>query len=416
MPRSPLSSNIWKFYVFSVLQDLTYGMVVPILVLFYVDRGISLETFMVLMAIMNFTIFAMEIPGGILADRFSRKWSIFSGRLALALSWALMLLTTDPILLGITFALYGLGESLISGADSALLYDSLKADGHEEDFQDTFGNTVSIRLSTMVIGTVLCGFLVGRTGLTTPLWAGLVLTIVGLVPTFLLVEPPFRKPTEYQSRTFVSEARDYWRHSVDSFRLILRDPVLLLIIFVNVTIVRLFLFSDRPFAQPYLKTFGYDAATIGYLYTIFMVVTAVFAKFSKRIVGWVGGTERGGLVAVALISLVSLVAMVQAPTGVVLVVALVGLNTAKGLAEPFIQTAMNNRLTSDKRASCLSMAKMGMNFMGVFLGPLFGWLADTYSLATSLAAYQWIFGPMLVIGLLWIALGFRKPPIAPSAT
>ena len=411
MPPSRLSTNIWKFYVFSVLQGITWGLVIPILVLFYVDRGISLETFMILMAVMNFTIFAMEIPGGIIADRFSRKWSIFSGRLALTVSWALMLMTTDPVLLGLSFALFGLGESLISGADSALLYDSLKEDGQEERFQDTFANTVSIRLATMVVGTVLCGFVVGRMGIATPLWAGLALTVVGLVPTFLLVEPPILRAWEPRSRTFAGEARTYWHHTVDSFRLILRDPVLMLIIFVNVTIVRLFLFSDRPFAQPYLRTFDYDASTIGYLYTIFMVVTAVFAKFSKRIGGWVGGTERGGLVTVALMSLFSLVAMVQAPTGVVLVVALVGLNTAKGFAEPFIQTAMNNRLTSDKRASCLSMAKMGMNFMGVFLGPMFGWLADAYSLATSLNVYKWIFGPMLVIGILWAFFGLRRSAV-----
>ena len=131
-----------------------------------------------------------------------------------------------------------------------------------------------------------------------------------------------------------------------------------------------------------------------------MGVTAVFAKFSRRIVGWVGGTERSGLTTVLLLSLLSLVALVQAPAGLVVVGALVGLNTAKGLAEPFIQTAMNRRITSEKRASCLSMAKMGMNFMGIILGPMLGWLADTHSLVLSLNVFQWIFGPMLVVGLL----------------
>ncbi|HCR16326.1 MAG TPA: hypothetical protein DIU35_02495 [Candidatus Latescibacteria bacterium] len=65
-------------------------------------------------------------------------------------------------------------------------------------------------------------------------------------------------------------------------------------------------------------------------------------------------------------------AMVQTPTGVILVLALVGLNLVKGLAVPLIQTGLNHRLTSDKRASCLSMSKMAVNFLGIFLGPLFG--------------------------------------------
>jgi MFS family permease len=406
-------SNIWKYYALNFFRGIGGGLVVPILVLFYLDRGISLETFMILMAILNLSVFALEIPGGIIADRYSRKWSIVVGRIFFTISFGLMLITTNIPLLGIAFFLFGLGESLISGADSALLYDSLKAEDREDEFQETFGTGISIMLVTMVLGTIICGYLVSIGSLVTPMWVGFVLGMIGIVPPMLFLEPPFKQENveaETQSRTLKSEFASHLKHTRASLRLVFADRTFLVFSFVNIAILRMHLFSDRPFLQPYLLSFDYSPETIGYLYGIFCGVSAISSKYSGKIVGAIGADERNGLIAVCLIGIVSLVGMVQAPTGVVVVVALVGINLVKGLAIPFIQTGLNRRLTSDKRASCLSMSKMGVNFLGIFLGPLFGWIADTHSLAASLSAFQWIFGPMLVAGLIMTAIGLRPAP------
>jgi MFS family permease len=297
-----------------------------------------------------------------------------------------MLMTTNTPLLGLAFFLVGLGESLVSGADSALLYDSLRAVGREDDFQEAFGTGLSIMLVSMVLGTIACGYLVDLAGLATPMWTALLLGLAGMVPPLLFVEPPFKdeKTSEVAAaRSLLGELQGYLRHTRDSLRQIMSDRTFLILAFVNIVIVRMCLFADRPFAQPYLMTFGYDAAAIGYLYAIFLGVSAFFSKYSGKIVSRIGGGERNGLITVCVLGAVSLVAMVQAPTGVVLAVALVGLYLVRGLTVPFVQAALNRRLTSEKRASCLSMAKMGMNFMGIFGGPVFGWLADEHSLRTG---------------------------------
>ena len=48
--NKPLTGNIWKFYVYKGFWGLSMGLLVPVVVLFYLDRGISLAGFMVLMA------------------------------------------------------------------------------------------------------------------------------------------------------------------------------------------------------------------------------------------------------------------------------------------------------------------------------------------------------------------------------
>ena len=81
---------------------------------------------------------------------------------------------------------------------------------------------------------------------------------------------------------------------------------------------------------------------------------------------------------------------------------MLGLYLMQGLFGPLMQNSLNRRLTSEKRASCLSIAKMGQNFLGFFLGPLFGYLADVSSLKSSLLVFQWTFAPLLLVSVLWL--------------
>ena len=115
---------------------------------------------------------------------------------------------------------------------------------------------------------------------------------------------------------------------------------------------------------------------------------------------------------IVVLGVISLIVIVNAWTGPVAVVGFVGLNLMKGLFEPLIQDSLYRRISSEKRASCLSAAHMGINFLGFFLGPLFGFLADVYSLETSLTVVLWTFGPMLLVGMIWgwRVLGRRREP------
>ena len=74
----------------------------------------------------------MEVPGGVIADKFSPKWSVCAGSCFKLLSLCLMVTSVPYPVLVLAFICWGLGESLVSGADSALLYDSLQADGQAD--------------------------------------------------------------------------------------------------------------------------------------------------------------------------------------------------------------------------------------------------------------------------------------------
>ena len=111
---------------------------------------------------------------------------------------------------------------------------------------------------------------------------------------------------------------------------------------------------------------------ISYFHTIFYGISALFAKYSHTITKRVGGNEQYSLPLICLLAIVSLSSMVNAWAGVVGVVAISGIYLMKGIFTPLMEDSLNRRLTSEKRASCLSIVSMGHNVLGIFLGEAAG--------------------------------------------
>lgn len=89
------------------------------------------------------TVLVMEIPTGVVADRWGRKISVISGGLVSALGWALIPLAvsatgTDQLLFAsLSFFLSGLGQTLVSGAQQAWVVDNL-ASADRRDLVDRY--------------------------------------------------------------------------------------------------------------------------------------------------------------------------------------------------------------------------------------------------------------------------------------
>jgi MFS family permease len=415
-----LPANVWKFYLYKLLWGLGMGLAIPVLVLYYLDRGVSLLGFMILMTILNLSTFIFEVPTGVVADKFSRKWSVCSGSALMVVSVVMMLTTTNYGLLALGFLCWGIGQSLVSGADSALLFDSLQAAGKEGRFQTIIGNAISLGLAMTVFGTIAGGLLIKWGGLSTPMWTWLSLGVAVAIIAATFEEPPMLKAARDQNRgvTMRAQIADYVAHLRTSFGFVSRNRALLALILMSMVLMRLWATTERPFAQPHLTTFGYNPEQISYLHTLFYLIAAILAKNSKRITAWFGDKEGGAMLAIGFVGSVAVLLMVNAGSGVVAVIGLSCIYVVHGLSQPLIQNSLNQRVTSEQRASCLSIANMGNSLLGVFLGPLFGYLADAWSLQTSLLIYQWTFIPLLLAGvfLCWKILGpVTKSTLVPAS-
>jgi MFS family permease len=210
--RRAFESNVWKSCAYTFLMDLSLS--APIWVLYLRDaRGFSLTQITLLEVPLFLLIVFAEIPTGAVADRFGRRVSLMlaSGILALAM-FIYGVATSYPVIL-ISNLAWGLAFTFRSGADVALLYDSLKEAGREGDFQRINGRFCALRSAAMLAGLLLGAPIAAATGFTVAITLGAVLHACALLVALRMHEPmpASERAREPYVRTLVSGVRDAWR-------------------------------------------------------------------------------------------------------------------------------------------------------------------------------------------------------------
>ena len=412
--RSTLA-NIRLFYVYRGLFGLALGIAGPILTLFFLEKGLSLAQFMILMGVLNVSITVFEIPTGIVADRIGRRFSVVMGLVLEAVGFTGLLLLTQFGQLSIAFVCWGLGESFVSGADSALFYDSIKNTGQEAAAERLMGTSVSILTTCGVAGSLICSPVVKVLGLSAPLAIAVAIFPFMIIVGLLFVEPSRAKASsdpERASGPGDSILRGYMQHIGGSFKLIGRDRQVLTIMITFVALGRLIFLVNRPYAQPYLLSFGHAAALFGLLFAGYRVASAGASKFSHHVLRALGGSERGmqTLVILLAIAQLSFFALTRSPQ--IALFALGGAFLVDGLATPALRASLNRRLPSERRAACLSIASAANHLLGLLLGPIYGYLCDSFSLQTGLRVFMLSFGPVLLVCLVLIRIYLPGRPTA----
>jgi len=122
--------NIWRLYTAQAL--LSFILWVPIWVVFLQGRGVTLTQIGLLEGVAWLLTAFLEVPTGAVADRWGRKASVAMGCLLYGFAMFLILAKalSPAFLLG--YALWNSSMAFVSGADVALLYETLKADGRED--------------------------------------------------------------------------------------------------------------------------------------------------------------------------------------------------------------------------------------------------------------------------------------------
>ena len=97
----------------------------------------SLEQFGILNAVWALTIVLSEVPSGALADTIGRRKLLITAGLCMAVEMGVLLIATPGggalvfYLFLVNRIISGIAEAAASGADEALVYDSLKSAGRE---------------------------------------------------------------------------------------------------------------------------------------------------------------------------------------------------------------------------------------------------------------------------------------------
>ncbi len=403
-----LERNVWKFYLLKCAWGVRWGTLLPIVLLYFQERGISLTGFMVLMATLNLSSVAAELPTGLFADRFSRKWSVFLGALLGCGAVLLLIFTNDYAVYVLGFMTVGIGAAFASGADMALFYDSVKGAGWENRSQLLLGRALTIENVGMVSGMLVTGLIVSRTGLVGPFWVSAAALLAAACITLTFAEPPVARaaPAPAQETTFRQKSRAYFRRLKATVQTITHNPELLGLVVVYVVMMRVHFLIERPFAGPYLTGLDFSYSQIGFLFMFYYGVMSLFMLGAARFRALLEGNERVALLSLSLLGATALVVFVNAPLTPLVIAGMLGVYVMIGLLHPFMMESLNRRLVSAQRAACLSLVQASNYSLGLMVGPALAAVADTFGLATGLQVFQWTFVPAIFLAALlaWRAL------------
>ena len=123
-------ANINKIIFISFCQH--FHLYIHVYALLLLARGLTLVQIALIESILIGTIFLMEVPTGVLADRVGRKWSIFCSTFLLMCAEFIFIFARDYQWYVLVALLAGTGYAFASGAIEALVYESLPPDNRED--------------------------------------------------------------------------------------------------------------------------------------------------------------------------------------------------------------------------------------------------------------------------------------------
>ena len=363
---------------------------VPIWVVFLQRKGLSLTQIGILESIAWILTAALEVPTGLIADRWGRKASIAIGTLLYSVAMFLILTPALSPSFIVGYVLWNSSMAFVSGADSALLYDSLKADGREAEAAKFAGRSTAIQLGSQGLAAVV-GSALATVNIT------LCFSISGILAfgaAILILTA--REAPRYSAAG--EKPLEYWNNLREAISIAARRPAVraLLLLSTAFTVVPLVVYYFL--LQPYAVVVGFPIAALG-LVVVLIQGTTVMASWLAHRIGRRFGLRK--IVTVSAVFLVGATAILGATPsvpsiGLMLVVALV-----PSLVGPLLTTRINDVIPTGQRATILSLGALIGELGTAGLVPLLLGLADVVSPPAAIGLSALLFGlvafPLLVV-------------------
>jgi len=335
--------NIWR--LFAVQALLMFILWVPIWVVFLQRKGLSLTQ--VGLEGVAWTITAsLEVPTGAIADRWGRKASIAVGASLYGVAMFLILAEalSPAFLLG--YALWNSSTAFVSGADSALLYDSLKADGRAAEAAKQSGRYAAVNQASQGIAS-LVGAAIATIDINLCFAICGVLAIAAAAVVLTIHEPPHTSDD--------GEHMDYWRNLTTAVRIAVRRPVVRALVLLNATVLTIPLVVYYVLLQPYSLGVGLPLAALGIVVIAVQLSTVVASWLAHRTEGRFALTS---IVAVALAVLIGATAILAAAPSIPSLSLMLAVALVPALLTPLLSARLNDLIPSGQRATILSLGAL----------------------------------------------------------
>lgn len=352
-----------------------FHMFSAVLILFFTDWAhLGVFQITVLESWCMFCMLLLEIPTGVVADYFGRKRSIQLGLIFQALGFAIYVSMPNFYIYMLGEATVALGFSLISGADEAFIYDTLKNFNKESESKKIFGRVDSIGFAGAMIAAPLGSFLAQKLGLQYPMLLMFIPLCSALIAISFLKEPAFKEAnTKKESYTDIMKngILFFYKHKI------LRTLAFDVIVITTIGFLMLWLY------QFMLKEAGVSILFFGLVNTLIFITEIVLINNYIRLEKLLRSKKKVIFLSAVLIGVMLIAGGLTNFLPVVIIVIL----TVCGFAmtrRTLMVNYMNKHIPSEKRATVISSVSMLISIGKMVSFPLIGIIIEKLSLDWAL--------------------------------
>lgn len=360
-----LERNIKLLTWFNFFTD--FRLYYPIAILYFAQVTGSFALGMGVFGVIQLAQSVFEVPTGIFSDYIGRRKTAIIGAVFATLA-------VISYGFGITWALFlgaifeGLQRSFYSGNNDALLHDSLKESGKEDEYHHYYGKlSAMFQISAGI--AALMGGVIGFYSFSLVFWISVIPQVICIFLAFQLVEP----------KTIGRQTGNVYAHLSESIKLFIQNPKL-----------RLLSFSD---------IYGYGLGESGWQFrsAFINMVWPVWAVGIPQMLSNIGATvgflsagriiKRFGEKKVLLFGeiyakIISLISLIFVSGFSPLLMVSTSLNFGTGSTAS--KTLMQKEFTDHQRSTMASLNSLAGSLFFAFVAYLIGFIADKFNPAQAL--------------------------------
>jgi len=361
-----ISANIPKFYLFSFAW--MFVLMFTVNVVFLRENGIPVSQITILDVFWAVAAFALEVPTGALADRWSRKYMLVLSSLFASLGLLTYSLSRTFLLFALATIFMAMRNSFSSGTANALLFDTLKNIGKEDDFEKILGRVKLLGIISVSLAGIFGAYLASL-NIRLPFVISIFTSLVAALIALTFEEPRIHTSTE-EVKIFehIKQAGKYFlTHPVIKF-------LFLYLIFMDIAISYL-----DEYDQLYLTEISFPLSFFGVWIGARRCLSGFGGLFAEKL----KNKSSAHLKSIALLAMLVSLVVVSAGNKYAGLVAFLLIFLIWGVSEVLISGELHSQVESYRRATIESL----IVFFGVIIDiPArlgFGYISEAFGIRTG---------------------------------
>ncbi len=361
--------NIYYLYIIKLSKWLM--LIMPVVALFYNENGLSELNIFLLQAIYSVSVAIMEIPSGYMADILGRKKTLVLGAILGTAGFAIYSMSTSFSGFLLAEIILGIGGSFISGADTAMLFDSLETMRLRHRYLQLEGRITSFGNFAETIAAVCGGLIAAYFSYRAVYICQTLVAALAIPASLLLLQPPKGERIKQPGITHIL--------SICKQSLFVNKKLSSAIFQSSVTGTATLCMAWT--SQIYFVNQGFDEVIITPLWVTLNLTVAIIAAYAAATQKFLGEKLSLSLIIIFIPATYVFLGQFHIIPAIFTLYLFYGV---RGYATPVLKDLTNKHCSSSVRATVFSIRSLIIRLSFALLGPMIGWITIATSLSTAL--------------------------------